>query len=102
MARLSRRGCLRYGQPMPDFPWGDVGDVERGGFAGVVSGVPAGGPYALEVRAMDKAAVLATGACAGILVGDLWVLAGQSNMEGVGRLDAPEVEEPSPRCTPLT
>ena len=87
---------LRFGQAMSCFPWSGVGLVEGGAFDGLVSGVPAGGPYALEVRAVEKEAVLAAGACAGILVGDLWVLAGQSNMEGCGRLDAPEVEEPTP------
>jgi len=43
--------------------------------------LPAGGPY--EV-----------GGARDVLVGDLWVLAGQSNMEGVG--DLVDVEAPSP------
>ena len=87
---------LRFGHPMPGYTWEEVGTVERGAFEAMLPGVPAGGPYTLEVRAVEKATVLATGACAGILVGDLWILAGQSNMEGCGRLDAPEIEEPSP------
>lgn len=45
--------------------------------------LPTGGPYSPDT-AQD------------VLVGDLWVLAGQSNMEGVGDL-TPEVETPSPR-----
>ena len=48
---------------------------------GDVLELPVGGPY--EV-----------GAARQVLVGDLWVLAGQSNMEGVG--DLVEVESPSP------
>ena len=44
--------------------------------------LPTGGPYTADT-AKD------------VLVGDLWVLAGQSNMEGVGDL-TPEVETPSP------
>ena len=43
--------------------------------------LPAGGPY--EV-----------GGAKNVLVGDLWVLAGQSNMEGVG--DLVDVEPPHP------
>lgn len=43
--------------------------------------LPTGGPYEVS-GARD------------VLVGDLWVLAGQSNMEGVG--DLVDVEEPSP------
>jgi hypothetical protein len=44
-------------------------------------GLAVGGPYAIE-------------GAQNILVGDLWVLAGQSNMEGVG--DLVDVETPSP------
>ncbi len=56
--------------------------------------MPTGGEYTLEVRAIDRGGALATALCPGILVGDLWVMGGQSNMQGRGRLDAPEVEEP--------
>ena len=44
--------------------------------------LPAGGPY--EVGGANN-----------VLVGDLWILAGQSNMEGVG--DLVDVEPPSPQ-----
>lgn len=49
--------------------------------SGEILELPAGGPY--EV-----------GGASSILVGDLWILAGQSNMEGVG--DLVDVEPPSP------
>ncbi len=48
---------------------------------GEIVELPVGGPYELD-GARD------------VLVGDLWVLAGQSNMEGVG--DLVDVEPPSP------
>jgi hypothetical protein len=55
--------------------------VLQRGAEGTAYGEPAGGPYEIE-GAKD------------ILVGDLWVLAGQSNMEGVG--DLVDVEMPTP------
>lgn len=49
-----------------------------------------GGPYRVEARIAGSAV---TAAVNGVLVGDLWVLAGQSNMEGVG--DLVNVEPPN-------
>ena len=43
-----------------------------------------GGPYRIEIRVRGASTLAA--AVNNILVGDLWVLAGQSNMEGVGDL----------------
>jgi sialate O-acetylesterase len=86
---------LRYGKPTARFPWEEVGKVAHGSFTGLLPAVPTGGEYALEVRAAGRGEPLATTACPGLLVGDLWVMAGQSNMEGCGRLDAPDIEEPN-------
>ena len=49
---------------------------------GAVHNVPAGGPYTIEVDTAARKRFRFTG----ILVGDLWVLAGQSNMDGCGKL----------------
>ncbi len=49
---------------------------------GGLQGVPVGGPYTLEVKTKSGRQVKVDG----LLVGDLWVLAGQSNMDGYGRL----------------
>ncbi|MDX2178684.1 MAG: sialate O-acetylesterase [Bryobacteraceae bacterium] len=54
------------------------------------AGVPAGGPYKLEMRAGGARAVVQN-----LFVGDIWMLAGQSNMEGVGNLDAVAIEPPN-------
>lgn len=67
--------------------WSSIGQAASGKWSGVVKAVPAGGPYRIEVRAGG-----ATAALNGILVGDLWVLACQSNMQGVG--DLADVEMP--------
>ncbi len=53
--------------------------------AGKLTGVPVGGPYIINCRVkLEKSTVNAS--IGPVFVGDLWVLAGQSNMEGVGDL----------------
>ena len=56
-----------------------------------LGGIPAGGPYRIELRIQGTNAVAQVD---NILVGDLWVLAGQSNMEGMGELV--DVQQPDP------
>jgi sialate O-acetylesterase len=71
--------------------WSPVGKVEHGAWTAEVPGIPMGGPYKIELRP-------STGPVAAVddvLVGDLWVLAGQSNMEGVG--DLVDVQSPDPK-----
>jgi sialate O-acetylesterase len=84
-ARLVLRGA-----PAPGFDWAAVAKAQGGKWTAQLRGVPAGGPYTLEVRA---GGARAADRVAGLLVGDLWVLAGQSNMEGVG--DLVDVEPPN-------
>ncbi|HMC65279.1 MAG TPA: sialate O-acetylesterase [Gemmataceae bacterium] len=61
---------------------------------GKFTGVPTGGPYELNVtvKVGDAERKLSVGP---IFVGDLWVLAGQSNMQGVG--DLIDVTPPHPK-----
>lgn len=87
--RIVEARVLRKLLVVPGFDWTPVAKVAGGKWSGQVEGVPAGGPYLLEVRI---AGTPATYAVKDILVGDLWVLAGQSNMEGVG--DLADVELP--------
>ncbi len=61
---------------------------------GKLMGVPVGGPYTINCR-VKVGNTLATVSAGPIFVGDLWVLAGQSNMEGVG--DLIDVSPPNPR-----
>lgn len=77
-------------------PWTDLGKAPGGAWQGTLAGVPAGGPYRVELRLCDDAgkAVEET-SIAEVLVGDVWVLAGQSNMQGVG--NRMNVESPDPR-----
>jgi sialate O-acetylesterase len=69
--------------------WTTLASAQNGRFSGDFKGIPAGGPYTIEVRAGG-----ATAAMNDVFVGDLWILAGQSNMEGVG--DLVDVEKPDP------
>lgn len=53
-----------------------------------LTGIPAGGPYTLTVGEESFE---------DIYVGDLWILAGQSNMEGVGHMTAEDLQfQPQP------
>lgn len=79
--------------PVPGFIAHNLGKAEGGKLTTVIKGVPAGGPYRFELRTGRVGAAIA--ARSNVLVGDIWLLAGQSNMEGVG--DLIDLEKPSER-----
>jgi hypothetical protein len=63
-----------------------VGLAADGRFTATLAGLPPGGPYTVELACGREQIAVPD-----IYVGDLWLMAGQSNMEGVGNmLDAPE------------
>ena len=76
-------------------PWTDLGKAAAGARQGSLTEVPVGEPYRVEIRVCDDAlkAVEET-TIPEVLVGDVWVLAGQSNMQGVG--NRANVEAPHP------
>ncbi|MGC8639002.1 MAG: sialate O-acetylesterase [Isosphaeraceae bacterium] len=61
---------------------------------GKLVGVPVGGPYTINVT-IKKEKTTTQATIGPIFVGDLWVLSGQSNMEGVG--DLIDVTPPNPQ-----
>jgi len=63
-----------------------VGMARRGRFAGVIKGLAVGGPYDIELCIDGGKDVSESLMAKDVLVGDVWVLAGQSNMEGIGWL----------------
>jgi sialate O-acetylesterase len=69
------------------------GGVVRNGRWTAKLSLPTGGPYDIQFRLGRE-----TVRVSDVLVGDLWVMAGQSNMEGVGDLPAAggRVESPHP------
>lgn len=80
--RLSGAGTVEY--RLSDGRWHRA-EREGDRFSGVVQEVPVGGPYTLEVRVTAKGKA-SLRRITGLLVGDLWILAGQSNMDGCGKL----------------
>ncbi len=75
------------GRPLKGMARIKAGTARRGSFSCLVKGVPLGGPYEFRlslVRAGE--AVLEKTKVTNVLVGDVWMLAGQSNMEGIGDL----------------
>ncbi len=76
--------------------WTDLGKVPGGAWQATVTGIPAGGPYRVDVRLLDDSGKpLEETAIPEVLAGDIWVMAGQSNMQGVG--NRVNVEAPSPQ-----
>ena len=75
--------------------WEALGDISGGKYSGELR-LQEGGPYRVSVRSVDASGAQAELAeVSGVLAGDLWVLAGQSNMQGVGNLDE-HVLDPHP------
>ncbi|MCC7499419.1 MAG: sialate O-acetylesterase [Bryobacterales bacterium] len=73
----------RQNLALPGLDWQPAATVSSGRWQAAVKGVPAGGPYRVELRVTGTNA---DGRVGNILVGDLWILAGQSNMEGTANL----------------
>lgn len=57
----------------------NCGTAAKGRFSATLKGIPCGGPYCIELSCGDEKAVATD-----ILVGDVWLLCGQSNMQGSG------------------
>jgi len=83
---------------LPGFSWLKAGGAWNGGWEARLSGLPTGGPYTVEAAIRAKGGKTPEHTLArNILVGDLWVMAGQSNMEGQGAFDCPLPPHPQVR-----
>jgi sialate O-acetylesterase len=66
-----------------------VGKIIRGEFSVTLASIPVGGPYRLLLEAGKQRVDVSS-----FFVGDVWILAGQSNMEGVGDMTGPAKPHP--------
>lgn len=55
----------------------DCGHASRSRFAASLDGIPCGGPYSVELSVGCETVTVCD-----VLVGEVWILAGQSNMQG--------------------
>ena len=78
--------------------WSEVTNLSRGDWEAKLPPLATGGPHLVELR-MDgrNGEVLAEKSVGEIFVGDLWVLAGQSNMVGRARIDPSYTKDPRVR-----
>jgi sialate O-acetylesterase len=76
--------------------WRNAGSIADGKWEVTLSDIQAGGPYKVEFRVEGARE---TAAVDPVFVGDLWILAGQSNMQGVG--DLIDLERPDDRVMML-
>lgn len=77
-------------QPLRGWKQRRVGRAANGRFSARLDGIPVGGPYAVKLSVGAESVVVQK-----IWVGDVWLLAGQSNMQGCGNLDG--APRPDPR-----
>ncbi|MFT5087563.1 MAG: sialate O-acetylesterase [Candidatus Latescibacterota bacterium] len=81
---------LKAAKTLGKFAWTLAGQVENKRFTLSIDSIPCGGPYQVELRIRDKRKTIDALTTAEVFVGDVWIAAGQSNMQGVGNLvDAP-------------
>lgn len=76
-------------------PWKEVGSAQNNQWKATLTDIPLGGPYTIEFQIKDTSGEVKEGVSIhDVLVGDVWILAGQSNMYGVGNME--NVTEPHP------
>jgi sialate O-acetylesterase len=76
-------------------PWKEVGSADGSQWKATLADIPLGGPYCVELRLKTEAGEFAEKTSIyDVLVGDVWILAGQSNMQGVGNIE--NTAEPNP------
>ncbi|NQU11088.1 sialate O-acetylesterase [bacterium] len=64
-----------------------IGRASRGKVTARLKGIPAGGPYTVALHVRDAAGATSDSLIVrNVYVGDVWILAGQSNMQGCGLL----------------
>jgi len=88
LARVTRDGAVVAG-----FDGATIGQAEKGKFSARLAGLPVGGPYLVELRAGSECVTVKD-----VLVGDVWIVAGQSNAQGCGIVADSEKPHPLVRA----
>ena len=102
-AGVVRARVTRGAKVVKGLNWAKVGQASAGRFAARLQGIPTGGPYRIDLQIQDpRGQVLEAVKVADVLVGDVWILAGQSNMEGVGLLHEAQPPSHGVRCFYMT
>ena len=78
---------LKGGRPLKGWNWRMVGVARAGAYEARLDRIPAGGPYGVELRRVEAGKAAEKMAVREIFVGDVWFLAGQSNMQGIGNMN---------------
>jgi len=81
------------GGVLPQYHERAIGRADGGRFHGVLNRLPAGGPYAVTLACGCEKVLVRD-----VFVGDLWLLAGQSNMEGCAIIERVPEPHPQVRC----
>jgi len=78
---------------LPWYQMREIGHARKGRFDAVLSGLPAGGPYTITVACGGDSVQIRE-----VFVGDIWLMAGQSNMEGCALMNGNAEPHPQVRC----
>lgn len=89
----------RGGTALPGLSSASLAQTAGGEWQAALPGIPAGGPYDFELTLVAGGRALGRAGARNVLVGDLWVLAGQSNMVGRALLEG--AEQPDERVHAL-
>jgi sialate O-acetylesterase len=85
-------------QPVKGWNWRKVGSALRTQFKAQLEAIPAGGPYSVEFRICQNDKIADRLAVRDLYVGDVWFMAGQSNMQGLGNMNQAANPHPMVRC----
>jgi hypothetical protein len=89
----------KTGKAIPGFNWKTIVRVKPVLFTAKLIGIPVGGPYEISLRIKPvKGDPLPAYRAKDVLVGDVWILGGQSNMAGYGNLSGAAKPHPMVRA----
>lgn len=89
---------LKGKKVLPRWNWRNAGKARNRVFKARIDDLPCGGPYAVELRIRKGEEVLESLLVKSVFVGDVWFMAGQSNMQGIGNMEDAPAPHPLVRC----